>query len=141
MNPEKLLDAIGMLDDRHFESRKKSRMAPWRRRFVALIAAVLMVILSVGTAMAVSPEFRAYRYGGTNGQSNDQNRCQKANQSLAPGDHSCFFLSFKVMVIEHADGIKQLIRIHQYPSFCSAMRSLLRVLWSIDLTLLELILN
>ena len=58
MKPDKLLDAIGMLDDRHFESKKKSRMVPWRRRFVALIAAVLMVILSVGTAMAVSPEFR-----------------------------------------------------------------------------------
>ena len=58
MNPDKLLDAIGMLDDRHFESKVKSRMAPWRRRFVALIAAVLMVIMTVGTAMAVSPEFR-----------------------------------------------------------------------------------
>ena len=58
MNPDTLLDAIGMLDDRHFESRKKNRMIPWRRRFVVLIAAVLIVILTVGTAMAVSPEFR-----------------------------------------------------------------------------------
>lgn len=58
MNPDKLLDAIGMLDDRHFETKAKGRIAPWRRRFIALIAAVLMVIMTVGTAMAVSPEFR-----------------------------------------------------------------------------------
>ena len=58
MNPDKLLDAIGMLDDRYFESEKKVRIIPWRRRLIALIAAVLMITLSVGTAMAVSPEFR-----------------------------------------------------------------------------------
>lgn len=58
MNPDKLLDAIGMLDDRYFEFKKKSRVVPWRRRFAALIAAVLMVIMTVGTAMAVSPAFR-----------------------------------------------------------------------------------
>ena len=58
MNPDKLLDAIGMLDDRYFEIKAKSRMMPWRRRFVAVIAAVLVVIMTVGTAMAVSPAFR-----------------------------------------------------------------------------------
>ena len=58
MNPDKLLDAIGMLDDRHFEAEKKNRVIPWRRSLAALIAAVLMVILSVGTALAVSPAFR-----------------------------------------------------------------------------------
>ena len=58
MNPDKLLDAIGLLDDRHFEFEKKTRVIPWRRRLIALIAAVLMVILSIGTAMAVSSEFR-----------------------------------------------------------------------------------
>ena len=58
MNPDKLLDAIGMLDDRHFEAGKKTRVIPWRRRLIVLVAAALMVILSVGTAMAVSPEFR-----------------------------------------------------------------------------------
>ena len=58
MNPDKLLDAIGMLDDRHFESKKNNRIVPWRRRVVVFIAAVLMVILTVGAAMAVSPEFR-----------------------------------------------------------------------------------
>lgn len=58
MTPDKLLDAIGLLDDRHFEAEKKTRVIPWRRRLIALAAAVLMVILSVGTALAVSPEFR-----------------------------------------------------------------------------------
>lgn len=58
MNPDKLLDAIGLLDDRHFETERKTRVAPWRRRLVAFIAAILMVIISTGTAVAVSPELR-----------------------------------------------------------------------------------
>ena len=58
MNPDKLLDAIGMIDDRHFESKKNNRIVPWRRKVVVLIAAVLMLTLMIGTAMAVSPEFR-----------------------------------------------------------------------------------
>ena len=62
MNPDKLLDAIGMLDDRYFEPERKPHMIPWRRRLIALVAAVLMLIASVGTAMAVSPEFRALAF-------------------------------------------------------------------------------
>lgn len=58
MNPDKLLDAIGMLDDRHFETGNFAIIAPWRRRLLAFAAAALIVILSVGTAMAVSLEFR-----------------------------------------------------------------------------------
>lgn len=58
MTSDKLLDAIGLLDDRFFETEKKANSMPWRRRTIALIAAVLMVILSIGTAMAASPEFR-----------------------------------------------------------------------------------
>lgn len=58
MNPEKLLDAIGLLDDRYFEPMKQTRLVPWRRRLIALAAAVLIVILSIGTVMAVSTEFR-----------------------------------------------------------------------------------
>lgn len=58
MNPDKLLDAIGMLDDRHFEFKKQNRVIPRRRRLAAFVAAILMLILSVGAAMAVSPEFR-----------------------------------------------------------------------------------
>lgn len=38
--------------------KKKARIIPWRRNLAALIAAVLMAILSVGTALAVSPELR-----------------------------------------------------------------------------------
>ena len=59
MNPDKLLDAIGMLDDHHFEAEEKMRITPWRRRAIAFVAAVLIVILSVGTVMAVSSGFRA----------------------------------------------------------------------------------
>ena len=58
MNPEKLLDAIGMLDDRHFEPETKTQIINYRRRFVVLIAAVLTIFLLVGTALAVSPDLR-----------------------------------------------------------------------------------
>ena len=58
MNSEKLLDAIGLLDDRYLETERKTPVIPWRRRLIAFAAAVLMLILSVGTAMAVSEEFR-----------------------------------------------------------------------------------
>lgn len=57
MKAEMLLDAIGLLDERHFEV-KGGRALPWRRPLAALTAAVLMVMLSIGTALAVSPELR-----------------------------------------------------------------------------------
>ncbi len=59
MNPEKLLDAIGMLDDRHFESEPKTQIITYRRKFIVLIAAVLTILLLAGTALAVSPDFRS----------------------------------------------------------------------------------
>lgn len=58
MNPDKLLDAFGMVDDRFLASEQKAHVVPFRRRMIALIAAILTFALSVGTAMAVSPEFR-----------------------------------------------------------------------------------
>lgn len=58
MTPDKLLDAIGMLDDRYFEAPKRSHTVSLKRKFTALLAAVLIIILSIATAMAVSPDFR-----------------------------------------------------------------------------------
>ncbi len=58
MNPETLLDAIGLVDDRFFHPEKQVRHHPFRRKLLALVAAVLMIAASVGTAMAVSVEFR-----------------------------------------------------------------------------------
>lgn len=59
MDADKLLDAIGMIDDRHFECGESPRALTWRRRLIACLAAALILAGSVGTAMAVSPEFRA----------------------------------------------------------------------------------
>ena len=59
MDADKLLDAIGMIDDRHFEFSESPLAMTWRRRLIACLAAVLILAGSVGTAMAVSPEFRA----------------------------------------------------------------------------------
>lgn len=58
MNPDKLLDAFGMVDDQFLASEETAHAVPFRRNMIALIAAVLMLVLSIGTAMAVSPEFR-----------------------------------------------------------------------------------
>lgn len=57
VNAEMLLDAIGEIDERYWEVHKQTAVVPWRRRAVALIAAVLLLALCVGTAMAVSPKF------------------------------------------------------------------------------------
>lgn len=58
MTPDKLLDAIGMLDERFFEEQHKPRTSSLKGKFTALLAAVLIIILSIATAMAVSPDFR-----------------------------------------------------------------------------------
>lgn len=58
MTPDKLLDAIGMLDERYFETPKRPHTVSLKRKFTALLAAVLIIILSIATAMAVSPDFR-----------------------------------------------------------------------------------
>ena len=58
MTPDKLLDAIGMLDERFFEEQHKPRIGSVNQKFTALLAAVLIIILSIATAMAVSPDFR-----------------------------------------------------------------------------------
>lgn len=72
MNPDKLLDAFGMVDDRFLAPEKKAHVAPFRRRMIALIAAIFMFALSVGTAMAVSPEFRELIFSIFNIETHEQ---------------------------------------------------------------------
>ncbi|MBQ7416153.1 MAG: hypothetical protein IJW14_03840 [Oscillospiraceae bacterium] len=55
MDANQLLDAIGMVDDRFLVTQKPSA-APVRRRLIVLIAAVLVLGLTVGSALAVSQE-------------------------------------------------------------------------------------
>ena len=43
MTPDKLLDAIGMLDERFFEEQHKPRTVSLKRKFTALLAAVLII--------------------------------------------------------------------------------------------------
>lgn len=59
MNPDKLLDAFGMIDDRFFAAAEKSHPLSVRKRSIVLIAAILLLAFSVGTAMAVSQDFQA----------------------------------------------------------------------------------
>ena len=48
MNPDKLLDAFGMIDDRFLVSEKKVHAVPLRKRLLVLIAAILVFMLFVG---------------------------------------------------------------------------------------------
>lgn len=59
MNADLLLDAIGMVDDRLLIWEEKKAARPVRRAMRVLIAALLMIALTIGTALAVSPECRA----------------------------------------------------------------------------------
>ena len=52
MNSDKLLDAIGMVDDDLLGQEKKRKVIPWRRKMTVLIAAVLILALSVGVVAA-----------------------------------------------------------------------------------------
>lgn len=72
MTPDKLMDAIGMLDDHHFHGESNTRTVPWRRRLVTLAAAVLALVLSVGAAMAVSAEFRGLVFSVFNIETHEQ---------------------------------------------------------------------
>ena len=63
MKADNLLDAIGLLEDRHFEYDKKqtstvSYTAPSKRGLYVLIAAIIMSLALGVVAMAASPEFR-----------------------------------------------------------------------------------
>ena len=55
MTTDHLLDAIGLVDDQVLASVNRP---PFRRKMVTLIAAVLALALCIGSAMAVSPQFR-----------------------------------------------------------------------------------
>lgn len=57
MNPDKIMDAIGMVDDRFLTEDEEHRTVPFRRKLITLIAAVLALALSVGTVMAAGQEF------------------------------------------------------------------------------------
>ncbi len=58
MTGEKLLDAIGTIDDRFLEEEALPAAEGKHRLAVALLAAVLAIILTFGTVLAVSPELR-----------------------------------------------------------------------------------
>ena len=58
MNAETLLDAIGMIDDGLLLEEHHPVIRTFRRRTMALIAAVITLLLATVTAMAVSEDFR-----------------------------------------------------------------------------------
>lgn len=59
MKSDMLLDAFGLIDDRFLVEDTK-QMISWRRRAAILAAAVLIVAMSMVTAMAVSEDFRSF---------------------------------------------------------------------------------
>ena len=63
MDADKLMDAIGMVDDRYLAEEKIFAFAPLRRKLIVLVAAVLAVGLTVVSAMAVGQELPQLREG------------------------------------------------------------------------------
>ncbi len=53
-----ILERSEALRGRRAEVRKRTRTVSWRKGLVALLVAILMVIFTIGTAVAVSPEIR-----------------------------------------------------------------------------------
>lgn len=61
MNADKLLDAIGMVDDDLLVREEKRTVIPFRRKLIVLVAAVLILALSVGTVAAEEGDFHQLR--------------------------------------------------------------------------------
>lgn len=62
MNSDKLLDAIGMVDDDLLVQEKRT-VIPFRRKLIVLVAAVLILALSIGVVTAEEGEFQQLRQG------------------------------------------------------------------------------
>lgn len=62
MNADKLLDAIGMVDDDLLVQEKRT-VIPFRRKLIVLVAAVLILALSIGAATAEEGDFQQLRQG------------------------------------------------------------------------------
>ena len=58
MKSEDLFDAIGMVDDRHLVPGKKTRRVSARKKVIALIAAVLLLMQMLVTALALNEDTR-----------------------------------------------------------------------------------
>ena len=55
-----LLDAFGLIDDQFVVPEEKLRRISWRRGLTVLVAAVMIAAMCIGTAMAVSEDFRSF---------------------------------------------------------------------------------
>ena len=58
MNADKLLDAIGMVDDDLLAREEKRTVIPFRRKLIVLVAAALILALSIGTVAAEVGDFQ-----------------------------------------------------------------------------------
>ena len=60
MDSDKLLDAIGMVDDDLLVQEKRT-VIPFRRKLIVLVAAVLILALSAGVVAAEEGDFQQLR--------------------------------------------------------------------------------
>lgn len=86
MNADMLLDAFGLIDDR-FLMEEHTHVIPWRRRFAVLIAAALIAAMCVGTAMAVSTEFREFVFSILRIDAPEEPPMADETQPTQPGLH------------------------------------------------------
>lgn len=93
MNADVLLDAFGLIDDRFIVPEEKTRIIAWRRGLTILVAAVLMVAMCIGTAMAVSEEFRSFVFSIFRIESPDQPPAEEETHPTEPGLHKMDIVS------------------------------------------------
>lgn len=85
MRPEDLLDAFGQIDDDFVAAENRPRALGLRRTLTALAAAVLIIALSVGTAMAFSEVFRAFVFSIFRIETMEQPPAPTETQPTEPG--------------------------------------------------------
>ena len=87
MNADMLLDAFGQIDDRFVVPEEKPRRISWRRSLTVLVAAVMIAAMCIGTAMAVSEDFRSFIFSIFRIETPDQPPANEETQPTEPGLH------------------------------------------------------
>lgn len=87
MNADMLLDAFGQIDDRFVVPEEKQRRISWRRSLTVLVAAVMIAAMCIGTAMAVSEDFRSFIFSIFRIETPDQPPTNEETHPTEPGLH------------------------------------------------------
>ena len=93
MNADTLLDALGLIDDRFLIPDERPGVISWRRGLTVLVAAVLIASMCIGTAMAVSEDFRSFVFSIFQIGTSDQPPIAEEKHPTEPGIHEVKIVS------------------------------------------------